>query len=124
MKRALLSALIILAAVCCLPFKSAAKKEKKEKLPIVFMIDDPPINTAYLMRKQMEDAGVLVEGKGFFERTYLSHWKDMEKSTIIPNVFLKKVAQYLVKEGVKGKTSLLPCPGGFGYLDGPADQYF
>ena len=42
----------------------------------------------------------------------------MEKSTIIPNAFFKKVADWLVKEGIKGKTTLLPCPGGYGYLDG------
>jgi hypothetical protein len=123
MKKSLLFGLIVLAVSCCLPFKSEAKKEKKEKLPIVFMIDDPPINTAYLMRKQMEDAGTLVEGNGFFERTYLKRWREMEKSTIIPNEFLKRVAQYLVKEGVKGKTSLLPNPGGYGYLDGPVKNY-
>lgn len=123
MRKLNLFTLLLMVVVFCLPFKSEAKKEKKEKLPIVFMIDDPPINTSYLMRKQMEDIGTLVEGNGFFERTYLSHWRDMEKSTIIPNAFLKKVALYLVKEGVKGKTSLLPCPGGFGYLDGPVKNY-
>jgi len=119
--------LFILSAIIvfyCFPFRSDAKGVgKTEKIPIVFMIDDPPINTSYLMRKQMEDAGTLVEGTGFFERTYLSHWRDMEKSTIIPNAFLKKVADWLVKEGIKGKTSLLPCPGGFGYLDGPVKNF-
>ncbi len=118
----------ILAAMimfyCFLPFKSDAKDAGKvEKLPIVFMIDDPPINSAYLMRKQMEDAGTLGELKGFFELTYLKRWREMEKSTIIPNDFLKKVGQWLVKEGIKGKTSLLPCPGGYGYLDGPVKNY-
>jgi hypothetical protein len=107
-----------------LSVRADAQTDKKmEKLPIVFMIDDPPINTSYLMRKQMEDAGTLEEGKGFFERTYLSHWRDMEKSTIIPNAFLKKVADWMVKEGIKGKTTLLPCPGGYGYLDGPVKNY-
>lgn len=113
------------AALFCLwTYKSDAQVDKKvEKLPIVFMIDDPPINTSYLMRKQMEDAGTLGELKGFFELTYLKRWREMEKSTIIPNAFLKKVAQYLVKEGIKGKTTLLACPGGFGYLDGPVKNY-
>ncbi len=124
MKRLFFITAAMIAFYCCLPFKSDAKGVGKvEKIPIVFMIDDPPINTSYLMRKQMEDAGTLVEGTGFFERTYLSHWRDMEKSTIIPNAFFKKVGQWLVKEGVKGKTSLLPCPGGFGYLDGTVKNY-
>lgn len=124
MKRLFIISAVMIVFYCCLPSKVEAKgNEKIEKVPIVFMIDDPPINTSYLMRKQMEDAGTLFEGTGFFERTYLSHWRDMEKSVIIPNAFLKKVAQWLVKEGVKGKTSLLPCPGGFGYLDGPVKNY-
>ncbi len=124
MKRLFIIPAAMIVFYCCLPIKSDAKGVGKvEKLPIVFMIDDPPINTSYLMRKQMEDAGTLKEGNGFFESTYLSHWRDMEKSTIIPNAFLKKVAQYLIKEGIKGKTTLLPCPGGYGYLDGPVKNY-
>ena len=109
MKRLILPIAIILGMFFLLPDRSNAQADNNvKKVPIVFMIDDPPINTSYLMRKQMQDAGTLKEGNGFFERTYLSHWRDMEKSTIIPNAFLKKVAQWLVKEGVKGKTTLLP----------------
>lgn len=124
MKRSILFILATAALFCLWISKSDAQAgEKVEKLPIVFMIDDPPINTSYLMRKQMEDAGTLKEGTGFFEKTYLSHWRDLEKSTIIPNAFFKKVAEYLVKEGIKGKTTLLACPGGYGYLDGPVKNY-
>jgi hypothetical protein len=43
-----------------------------EKIPAVLIVDDPPINVSYVMRKQMEDAGTFIEGSSFFERTYLS----------------------------------------------------
>ncbi len=100
-------------------------KEKKssDRIPAVFIIDDPPINVAYLMRKQMEDAGILVEGSSSFERTYLSHWRDMKESAIIPNSFFKKIIDWAIKEGVKGKVTLLACPGALGYLDESVKGY-
>lgn len=100
-----------------------AAKKPVEKIPVVLIVDDPPINSAYLMRKQMEDAGMTVETKSFFSQTYLSNWKDMEKSAIIPNAFLKKFIGWAKKEGVKGKCSLIPCPAGFGCLDDEVKGY-
>ena len=94
-----------------------------ERVPAVFMVDDPPINSAYLMRKQMEDAGKPLEENGFFSRTYLSRWREMEKSTIIPNAFFKNLIIWALKEGVKGKCSLLACPGGLGFLDSAVTGY-
>ena len=86
-------------------------------IPAVFIIDDPPINAAYLAQKQMEEAGISAGVGGWFSRTYLSRWREMEKSAIIPNAFFKKVADWAIAEGVKGKCTLLPCPGGLGCLD-------
>ncbi len=94
-----------------------------KNIPAVFIIDDPPINAAYLAKKQMEDAGLAVENEGWFSRTYLSRWREMEKSAIIPNAFFKKVIDWALAEGVKGKCTLLPCPGGLGCLDQAVTGY-
>ena len=94
-----------------------------ERVPAVFIIDDPPVNSAYLMRKQMEAAGKPLGEKDFFTRTYLLRWREMEKSAIIPNAFFKKLAGWAVTEGVKGKCTLLACPGGLGFLDDKVAGY-
>ena len=124
MKRSIFFVLPLFAISCCASFQVNAQDNKPaEIVPAVFIVDDPPINAAYLMRKQMEDAGTLVQSNSFFEKTYLTRWKEMEKSAIIPNAFFKKVADWAVKEGVKGKVSLLACPGGLGYLDDQVKGY-
>lgn len=101
----------------------AEKHNYPEKVPAVFIIDDPPVNPTYLMRAQMEDAGTLTETNSFFERTYLHRWRDLKNSAIIPNAFFKKFIDWAVKEGVKGKCSLLSCPGGLGCLDDKVEGY-
>jgi len=103
--------------ILIIAFSCTSGKKSSSKVPVVLIIDDPPINVAYLVRKQLEDSGRLVVSDSEFERTYLSHWKDMAQSAIIPNAFFKKFADWAVKEGVKGKVSLLPCPAGFGFID-------
>jgi hypothetical protein len=47
----------------------------------------------------------------------------MKNSAIIPNSFFKKFIDWAMKEGVKGKCTLLACPGGFGYLDDNVKGY-
>ena len=123
MKKPIFLLLLLLILTLCLNLETFAQSKLTGKVPAVFIVDDPPINAAYLMRKQMEDAGTLVPSNSFFEKTYLTRWKEMEKSAIIPNAFFKKVADWAVKEGVKGKVSLLACPGGLGYLDDQVKGY-
>jgi len=93
------------------------------KIPAVLIVDDPPINAAYLNLKQMEEAGMPARNDGWFWRTYLARWKEMAMSAIIPNPFFKKFIDWTSAEGVKGKCSLLPCPGGLGRLDNAVTGY-
>jgi hypothetical protein len=92
------------------------------QIPAVFIVDDPPINVSYYLRKQQYDRGILRESRGGFS-TFLDRWREMEPSRIIPNAFWREFIAWAQAEGVKGKFSLLPCPAGLGSLDDGVEGY-
>ena len=69
-----------------------------EKVPAVFIVNDPPIDPSYHIVKEMEDVGLVVDTNSIFERTYLSNWRDLEKSSIIPNTFFNKFIDWAIKK--------------------------
>jgi hypothetical protein len=91
-------------------------------LPIALIIDDPPINAAYFLRKQMADQGRPMSGGGEFGKL-LSRWPDMEKGKIIPNRFWREFKDWSTEYGVKGKFTFLPCPAGLGLIDDQVEGY-
>jgi len=92
------------------------------RVPMVFIVDDPPINVSYYLRKQQSDRGILPPSRGSFS-TFLDRWPEMEPSRIVPNAFWRKFIEWAQAAGVKGKFSLLPCPAGLGFIDDHVDGY-
>lgn len=92
------------------------------RVPIVFIVDDPPINVSYWLRKQQSDLGILPESRGDFSK-FLDRWPEMEKSRIIPNAFWRRFIEWAQGAGVRGKFSLLPCPAGLGSIDDHVEGY-
>ena len=92
------------------------------RAPIVLLVDDPPINVSYYLRKQQSDLGILPPSRGDFSK-FLDRWREMEKSRIVPNAFWTKFIEWAQAAGVKGKFTLLPCPAGLGSLDDHVEGY-
>ena len=93
-----------------------------DRVPIVFIVDDPPINVSYYLRKQQSDLGILPPSRGDFSR-FLDRWQEMEKSKIVPNAFWKRLIDWAQAAGVRGKFSFLPCPAGLGFIDDHVEGY-
>jgi len=89
------------------------------KLPIMLLIDDAPINAVYYIRKHKTDFNLPVEAEGF-----MSRWQELEDYKIIPNDFWEKFGRFATEKGVKGKITILPIPAGLGALDDTVDFYF
>ena len=92
------------------------------RIPLVFIVDDPPINVSYFLRKQQHDRGILRPSRGGFS-LFLDRWQEMEASQIIPNAFWRRFIGWAREVGVKGKFSLLPCPAGLGFIDDQVEGY-
>ncbi|MGD0112105.1 MAG: hypothetical protein ABSD48_09585 [Armatimonadota bacterium] len=92
------------------------------RIPMVFIVDDPPINVSYYLRKQQSDRGILPPSRGDFSK-FLDRWPEMEPSRIVPNAFWRKLIEWAQAVGVKGKFTLLPCPAGLGCIDDHVDGY-
>jgi hypothetical protein len=92
------------------------------RVPISFIVDDPPINSSYWLRRQPEEMGFPVQPRGAFG-TWVHRWRDQEPSKIIPNHFWKRFAAWAKAAGVKGKFTFLPCPAGLGCIDDKVEGY-
>lgn len=91
-------------------------------IPISFIVDDPPINSSYWLRRQPEEMGFGREPKGEFGR-HVADWRRQEPSKIIPNAFWVKFIRWARAAGVKGKFTFLPCPAGLGCIDDKVEGY-
>lgn len=89
------------------------------KLPIMLLIDDAPINAVYYIRKHKTDFSLSVEAEGF-----MSRWKELEDYKIIPNDFWEEFGRFTTEKGVKGKITILPIPAGLGALDASVDFHY
>ena len=92
------------------------------RVPICLIIDDPPVNSTYWLRRQPEEMGIATPARGKFGE-WVQRWRDQEPSKIIPNAFWKKFAAWARGAGVMGKFTLLPCPAGLGFLDDKVEGY-
>ena len=92
------------------------------RLPISFIVDDPPINSSYWLRRQPEEMGFAQPARGTFG-LWVQDWRRQEPSKIIPNAFWKKFAAWAKAAGVKGKFTFLPCPAGLGCIDDKVEGY-
>lgn len=93
-----------------------------DRIPIALIIDDPPINSSYWLRRQPEEMGVARPAKGTFG-TFVADWRRQEPSAIIPNDFWRRFAAWARGAGVKGKFTMLPCPAGLGTIDDRVEGY-
>ena len=93
-----------------------------DRVPIAFIVDDPPLNSTYWLRRQPEEMGLAREPRGTFG-TFVADWRRQEPSAIIPNDFWHAFADWALPSGVKGKFTLLPCPSGLGTLDDKVEGY-
>ena len=93
-----------------------------QAVPISLIIDDPPINSTYWLRRQPEEMGVAREPRGRFG-TFVADWRRQEPSKIIPNEFWQKFIGWAAGAGVKGKFTFLPCPAGLGCVDDHVEGY-
>jgi hypothetical protein len=92
------------------------------RVPISFIVDDPPINATYWLRRQPEEMGIAEEPRGDFGK-FVHRWRDQEPSKIIPNAFWAKFIRWAKPAGVKGKFTVLPCPAGLGCIDDRVEGY-
>ena len=92
------------------------------RVPISFIVDDPPINSSYWLRRQPEELGIAQPPRGAFGE-WVRRWRDQEPSKIIPNAFWKDFARWAAGAGVKGKFTFLPCPAGLGTIDDKVEGY-
>lgn len=92
------------------------------RLPISFIVDDPPINSSYWLRRQPEEMGIAQPPRGAFGE-WVHRWRDQEPSKIIPNDFWRAFASWAKAAGVKGKFTFLPCPAGLGTIDDKVEGY-
>ncbi len=93
-----------------------------ERTPMALIIDDPPINSSYWMRRQAEEMGVSRPATGAFG-TFVADWRRQEPSMLIPNDFWRQFAAWARDAGVKGKFTMLPCPAGLGTIDDRVEGY-
>ncbi len=96
--------------------------QSSTEAPIAFIVDDAPVNAAYLARAQMEERGMASPSRGSFAE-WLSRWREMAGSEIVPNDFWERFIAWAQDAGVKGKFTFLPCPGGFGRVDKHVEGY-
>ena len=92
------------------------------RIPISFIVDDPPINTTYWLRRQPEEMGIATPPRGAFGE-WVQRWRDQEPSKIIPNAFWRRFIGWAKAAGVKGKFTFLPCPAGLGCIDDRVQGY-
>ncbi|HOI55900.1 MAG TPA: hypothetical protein PLP01_11670 [Phycisphaerae bacterium] len=92
------------------------------RIPILFIVDDPPVNTTYWLRRQPKEMGVATEPRGSFGR-YVADWRRQEPGKLIPNAFWRKFIDWARGCGVRGKFTLLPCPAGLGFIDDQVEGY-
>ena len=92
------------------------------RVPISFIVDDPPINSSYWLRRQPEEMGFATPPRGSFG-LWVHRWRDQEPSKIIPNAFWRKFAAWARGAGVLGKFTFLPCPAGLGFIDDKVEGY-
>jgi hypothetical protein len=92
------------------------------RIPISFIVDDPPVNSSYWLRRQPEEMGFGQPPRGAFGQ-WVSRWRDQAPSKIIPNPFWKRFAAWAKSAGVKGKFTFLPCPAGLGYITDKVEGY-
>jgi len=93
-----------------------------DQIPISFIVDDPPINTTYWIRRQAEELGIAREARGEFG-TFVADWRRQEPAKIVPNDFWRQFARWAADAGVRGKFSFLPCPAGLGYVDDQVEGF-
>lgn len=95
---------------------------ENEKSPVAFIVDDPPVNTTYWMRRQAEEYGFAGEPRGEFGR-YVADWRRQSPAEKIPNGFWRRFAEQARETGMRGKFSMLPCPAGLGMIDECVEGY-
>ncbi|MBN2584787.1 MAG: hypothetical protein JXL80_17115 [Planctomycetes bacterium] len=93
-----------------------------KRIPISFIVDDPPVSTTYWLRRQPEEMGIATEPRGSFGK-FVADWRRQEPSKIIPNAFWRKFIDWARAGGVRGKFTLLPCPAGLGFIDKKVEGY-
>lgn len=91
-------------------------------IPVALIVDDPPINTTYWIRRQAEELGIAREPRGEFG-TFVADWRRQEPAKIVPNDFWREFAGWAREAGVRGKFSFLPCPAGLGYVDDKVEGF-
>jgi len=91
-------------------------------VPIAFIVDDAPVNAAYLSRLQMQERGMPIFTRGSFGQ-WLSRWQEMAPAAITPNHFWRRFIDWAREAGVRGKFTFLPCPGGLGRVDERVEGY-
>jgi len=92
------------------------------RVPIAFIVDDAPVNAAYLARAQMQERGMPISTRGSFGQ-WLSRWQEMAKAAVTPTDFWRRFIEWAQQAGVKGKFTFLPCPGGLGRVDRRVEGY-
>jgi hypothetical protein len=92
------------------------------RIPIALIVDDPPVNSTYWLRRQAHELGILRPASGDFGK-WVADWPAQEPSKIIPNAFWVKFIRWASQAGVRGKFTLLPCPAGQGFIDDQVAGY-
>ena len=85
---------------------------KDSTIPACLIVDDFPFNAASWRRVQVEALGYRVV-KG----PWAKGWRSQRRAAFMPVKLLEQFADLVEEFGLRGKFTVLPCPGGWGRMD-------